>query len=118
MVVAIGMEEMIKTQGNEIDAMKTKAEMLEADIQTRKEHQQGLEIELEKVMKENTKLGSELNTVKDEKKVIEENISAKRVSELEAKVKRLQARVSAAKTVLSTSQEAHKAIVSAFDKHE
>lgn len=56
--------------------------------------------------------------MKYEKYVVEENNSAKRVSELEAEVLWLQTRVSNAELTLSTSQEAYREIASALDKQE
>lgn len=63
-------------------------------------------------------LENELNTAKYERKVIEENNSAKRVEELEAEVLNLRKKASNAKIALSTRQEAYKGIAAALDKQE
>lgn len=66
----------------------------------------------------NTSLTTQFNTVKYEKKVIEENTSAKRVAKLEAEVEKLHTRATNAENALPTSQDAYKRIALAFDKQE
>lgn len=118
MEAAVGMEELAKKLGDEADALKAKVETLEEDVKSRKERQNSLEIEWENVSKQNTTLSTKLNKVKYEKKVIEENTSAKRVAELEAEVENFRTKATKAENALATSQDAYKGIASAFDKHE